>query len=215
MALDSSDSGSRLSRTAGKQNTRQQLLEAALRMLDEGKSFDALSLRELTREVGIVPTAFYRHFHGMDALGQALVEDSFQVLRQLIRRARAEPGGGGSPIRQSVETLGRHVREHRLHFRFIARERHGGKDAIRQAIRNEIRLFISELSTDLARFPVLNKWTTDDLQMMASLIVDAMVSTVERLLDLPPQRPEAEAEALKLAEKQLRLILLAVPHWKS
>jgi AcrR family transcriptional regulator len=34
---------------------------ASLRLLED-RSFSALSLREVTREAGIVPAAFYRHF---------------------------------------------------------------------------------------------------------------------------------------------------------
>lgn len=202
-------------RAGAKPNTRQALLEHALRMLDGGKSFDGLSLRELTREVGIVPTAFYRHFRDMDELGLALVDESFRMLREMIRSARGQAVPPKDVIHHSVERLFRQIREHRLHFRFIARERHGGVESIRQGIRNEIRLFISELATDLARFPFLSKWSTEDLQMIATLMVDAMVSIAERVLDAPAQRPEAEQEVMRLAEKQLRLIVLAVPHWRS
>lgn len=198
-----------------KPSTRLTLLDAALRMLDDGKSFDGLSLRELTREVGIVPTAFYRHFRDMDELGVALVDESFRMLRAMIRSARAQSVPAKDVIAHSVETLVKQIREHRLHFRFIARERHGGVEVIRLGIRNELRLFISELATDLARFPFLNTWSTEDLQMMATLMVDSMVSVAERMLDLPSQRPEAEQDVIRLAEKQLRLIVLGVPQWRS
>ncbi len=39
-------------------NTRQALLEAVLELISRDKSFDAISLREVTREVGITPGAF-------------------------------------------------------------------------------------------------------------------------------------------------------------
>jgi hypothetical protein len=87
--------------------------------------------------------------------------------------------------------------------------------ALRQAIRSEIRLFSSELATDLARFPYLNAWSTEDLHMMAGLIVNAMVSTAEEILDVPVDRPEVEKEIMVTVERQLRLVALAVPHWRS
>lgn len=215
MSRHSSESASRPSRALGKQNTRQALMDAALRIVDEGSSFEGLSLRELTREVGLVPTAFYRHFQGMDALGLALVEDSVRLLRQVVRSARAEPAEPQDLIRRSVTTLVRHIREHRQQFRFLARERNGGVATVRQAIRNEIRLFVSEVATDLARYPALNRWSTEDLQVMSTLIVDTMVSTGERLLDATAQHREAEQEVIRLAEKQLRMIVLAAAQWKS
>ena len=57
-----------------KQKTRSALLDAALAVMSRGGGFGALGLRELTREAGVVPTAFYRHFKDMDELGLALVE---------------------------------------------------------------------------------------------------------------------------------------------
>lgn len=195
--------------------TRHALLEAALRLLDGDQSFDGLSLREVTREAGIVPTAFYRHFRDMQELGLALVDESMATLRQMIRSARTQGLPAEHIIRASVEILVRHVRDHRLHFRFIARERHGGVAALRQAIRREIASFTNELALDLGRFPVLDKWRSEDLQMLAGLMVNAMTLIAESILDAPLQRPQAEEEIIRNAEKQLRLIMLGVPLWKS
>jgi hypothetical protein len=107
------------------------------------------------------------------------------------------------------------VHAHDSHFRFIGRERFGGVAVLRHAIRAEIRLFASELATDLARFPYLDRWTTEDLQLLAGLIVNAMVSTAEAILDAPPEDPSAEAEIIAIAERQLRMIMLGVPQWRS
>jgi len=201
------------SRQARKQRTREDLLQAALVLLKD-ESFSSLSLREVTREAGVVPTAFYRHFTSMEELGLALVDESFRTLRQMIRSARLETNPE-HVIRSSVQILVRHVHEHRLHFLFIARERFGGVGALRQAIRTEIRLFTSELATDLARFPYLNTWSTEDLQMIAGLMVHLMVSTAEEILDVPVASAESEDEIVRRVEKQLRLVAVAAPHWRS
>src|SRR5450759_1294761 len=71
-----------------RRHTRQALLDAVLLQLEAGESFDALSLRSVARAAGVVPTAFYRHFESMDALGLALVEESFRTLRAMLRDAR-------------------------------------------------------------------------------------------------------------------------------
>jgi AcrR family transcriptional regulator len=197
-----------------KQRTREELLRAALRLL-EGQSFSSLSLREVTREAGVVPTAFYRHFDTMEDLGLALIDESFRTLREMIRAARADPATFEHVISSSVEILVRHVHENRLHFRFIARERFGGVASIRHAIRAEIRLFASDLATDLVRFPYMRDWSAEDLHVMAGLLVNAMVSIVEELLDAPANSRAAEREVRRIAEKQLRMILLAAPAWRS
>lgn len=189
-------------------------MDAALRLLED-QSFSSVSLREVTREAGVVPTAFYRHFDSMEQLGLALIDECFRTLRRMIRAARADPSMVDHAIRASVGILVRYVHENRLQFRFIARERYSGIASIRQAIRSEIRLFASELATDLARFPEMREWSTEDLQVMAGLIVNAMVSTVEEVLDAPAGDRQAEREIQRLAEKQLRMIVLAARGWRS
>jgi AcrR family transcriptional regulator len=209
-----------------REQTRQALIDAALNQLDAGVSFDALSLRSVARAAGVVPTAFYRHFASLDELGLALVDESFRTLRAMLRDARE----GGLPpervIRRSVEILVEHVRANRRHFTFVARVRSGGNGVLRHAVRTEIRLLTSELATDLARFPVLREWTTEDLQMLAGVLVNTMIAIVEAILELPAADVAAGdgasgwgsgalADIARIAEKQLRLPLLAVPYWRS
>jgi AcrR family transcriptional regulator len=203
-----------ITRRAQKERTRVALLDAALGLL-ASKSFGSLGLREVAREAGVVPTAFYRHFESMEELGLVLIDDSFRTLRAMIRDARSDPLAYGDVIRSSVEILVRHVHAHQLHFRFIARERSSGDPVLRQAIRTEIRLFSSELATDLARFPYLDGWSTEDLGMFATLIVNTMVSVAEEIVEAPSGRPEVEREVVRRAEKQLRLIAFGVPMWRS
>lgn len=202
------------SRQERKQRTRQAILDSALDLLEQ-ESFASLSLRQVTRAVGIVPTGFYRHFASLDQVGLALVDESFAWLREMIRDVRRENPELEGVISSSVALLVRHVHEHRAHFRFIARERFGGVPVVRDAIRHELSLFERELATDLARLPYLNAWTAEDLRVLANLIVNAMVSTAEGIVAAPPERPEAEREIIRTAEKQLRLIVVGVAGWRS
>jgi AcrR family transcriptional regulator len=207
-------SGHRRTQAERRQETRDALLAAALEQIDAGESFDSLSLRRVTRAAGIVPAAFYRHFASMDELGLTLVEESFRTLRAMLREAR-EDLIPEHVITRSVEILVDHVREHRLHFVFVVRAGYTSNAVMRHAVRGEIRLFTSELATDLARFPILRDWTTEDLQMLAGLLVNTMIATVGAMLDVPVAAPDAEAEIARVAERQLRLIMLAVPAWRS
>jgi hypothetical protein len=103
----------------------------------------------------------------------------------------------------------------------MAHARASGNAVLRHAIRSETKLFASELATDIARFPILRDWTTADLQMLASLFVDTMIATIDAILEASASpaatelSPDAEARIVTQAEKQLRLIVLAIPHWRS
>lgn len=197
-----------------RRNTRQALLDAALVRIEAGESFDSLSLRGVARAAGIVPNGFYRHFASMDELGLALVEESFRTLRAMLREAR-ENLPLEHIIRRSVEILTDHVREHRQHFVFVVRVGSTGNTVLRHAIRAEIRLLSSELATDLARFPRLRDWTTEDLHTLAGLLVNAMIAIVGAMVDAPVAAPEAEADIARIAEKQLRMVMLGADQWRS
>ncbi|MHA7653566.1 TetR family transcriptional regulator [Mycobacterium sp. ML4] len=200
------------SREERKEATRRAIIAAALKALND-RSFSGLSLREVTREAGIVPAAFYRHFESMEALGLVLIDESFRSLRDTLRGARAGKLDPSRVIESSVEILIGSVADQREHWRFISRERSTGVSVLRYAIRTEIRLIVSELATDLARFPRLNEWSTEDLNVLASLFVNAMIVTAEAIEDA--QSAEALEEIHRIAVKQLRMIAIGVTAWKS
>ena len=189
-------------------------MDAALLRIEAGENFDSLSLRSVARAAGIVPNAFYRHFASMDELGLALVEESFRTLRAMLREAR-EHLPPEHVIRRSVEILTNHVSEHRHHFIFVVRVGSTANTVLRHAIRAEIRLFSSELATDLARFPALRDWTTEDLHTLAGLLVNTMISIVGAMVDAPVVAPEADADITRTAEKQLRMVMLGAGQWHS
>ena len=91
-------------RDVRKQRTRRALLDAALELMQGEQSFNSISLREVARNAGVVPTAFYRHFRDMDELGLTLVEEALRALRQMMREARSAPLPASSLISRSVQT---------------------------------------------------------------------------------------------------------------
>lgn len=198
-----------------RRRTHDALKEAVLDLLDGERSFTSLSLREVTRAAGVVPAAFYRHYEGMEALGLDLVVDSFETLQVVMREARALPVPRRKMIRRSVETYIHYVRDHRKHFQFIAKERFSGSSSLRHAIRNEIRLFVSDLATDLALLLPKRDLRPDDLRMMAGLIVGTMENATDEVLDLPDGDARAEEELIVRYEHQLRLIFLGIGAWRS
>lgn len=133
-------------RSRKKEQTRRALVDAALNQLSAERSFASLSLREVSREAGIAPTSFYRHFLNMEALGLTLVDEAGLTLRQLMRRARHRIESGGSAIRTSVETFMEFVSENENIFRLLLRERSGTSRDFRAAVSREIAYFSLELA---------------------------------------------------------------------
>lgn len=201
-----------MSREERKEATRRAIIDAALHLLEE-RSFSGLSLREVTREAGIVPAAFYRHFDSMEALGLVLIDESFRSLRDMLRGARAGKLDPNRFIESSVDILIGSVNDRRDHWLFIGRERSSGVTVLRYAIRTEIRLITSELAIDLARFPGLNTWSAEDLNILSTLIVNAMISIAESIEDA--NDPVALEEIRRVAVKQLRMIIVGIGGWRS
>lgn len=201
------------SRDERKARTHRALLKATLDLVSD-QSFSALSLREVTKAAGIVPTAFYRHFHDMDELGLALVDESIGSLHELLQAARRGSVDPDHVIRPSLDILVEHVRAHPTHFRFLAQERSGGSAVLRQAIRREIKLFSSELALDIARFADRAAWPARDIQMLADLLVTVIVATIESLLDTSADRPDATESVVRLARDQMTLIVVGAAAWR-
>lgn len=201
-----------MSREERKEVTRRAIIDAALRLLEQ-QSFGALSLREVTREAGIVPAAFYRHFDSMEALGLVLIDESFRALRDMLRGARAGKLDPNRFIESSVDILLAGVNDRIEHWRFIGRERSTGVTVLRYAIRTEIRLITSELAIDLARFPGLSGWSSEDLNILSTLIVNAMISIAEAVEDA--KDAAALEDIRRTAVKQLRMIVVGIAGWRS
>lgn len=204
--------GEAISRVARKERTRRAILDAALELSSES-TMAALSLRQVAKQVGIVPTAFYRHFDSVEALGVALVAESFVSLRTMLRDIRQGDPALADIVDRSITILVDHVHQQRAHFAFIARERAAGPPAVRRAIRDEIARFEHELAADLSRLPGTSVWSARDLEVLSNLIVTAMVATAEAIL--AADDPAAEQRLVEQAQLQLRMVLIGALSWRS
>ena len=195
-----------------KARTRRALLDGALELMSD-RSLDNLGIREVTRAAGVAPAAFYRHFERIDDLGVVLVDEAFATLRQMMRDARDSVVNADDIIKRSITVLVRHIHDHRAHYRFIAREMFSPVTDVRIAIRTEIRLFSTELATDLARLPGVSEWPVADLVMLADLIVDLMVQTAYRIVEAIDEDPTREPAIIADAERRLRYLSLGALTW--
>jgi TetR/AcrR family transcriptional regulator, fatty acid biosynthesis regulator len=198
-----------------KERTRQRLCEAALALIGQGRGFTSLSLREITREAGVVPAAFYRHFRDLDQLGLALVEMGGVTLRRLLREARRDGIPPTDMLRGSVLIYKRFVEERSLVFRFVASERGGGSPIIRNAIRTEESHFASEMAQDLRSLGAFTALSSTSLQMVCGLVVSTMLNAASDILDLPKGQAQQEKELVDNFVMQLRIIFIGARYWKS
>jgi len=200
-------------RSERKLATRQVLLDSALKLM-ERQSLSSLGLREVTREAGIAPAAFYRHFADLEELGVELVRESLGSMHALLREIRTAEADTADVIERTVDLVAQHVREHRPHFRFLAREWHGGVAGVRAAIAAELDAFIDELVEDLAGQPDTRRWAAGELRVLAGLYVNVIMLTAAELLDAAEDR-DAEQRIIDKALTQLRIVSVGRLHWPA
>ncbi|MFE3227040.1 TetR family transcriptional regulator [Nocardia sp. NPDC059228] len=194
-------------RVERKERTRAALLDGTLALAAD-RGFAALSLREIARSAGIVPTAFYRHFTSLDELGTTLVEEGVRQLRLALREMRRTPH---ATLAQTVRFVFDQVEGKRDLWGFLIRERHGGSAALRGAIAVEMQLIERELVVDLSRVRALDAWSPDDLELAADLIVSTVA---DRIADYLMAESRESVRTVERAVLQVRLIALGMGAWR-
>jgi len=187
-------------RAQQKEKTRRTIVDAAFRLLDQERSFSSLSLREVTREAGIAPTSFYRHFVDMEELGLTLVDEGGVALRQLMRKARQRMRDKGSVISISVETFMEFIHDFPYVFRLLLRERSGSSLAFRKAVSRELQYFVVELADYIQHS---QGYQANEAKIQAEAMVILVFNAGAEALDCKP------AERKVITEKvitQLRFV---------
>ena len=179
-------------------------MDAAAAELASGRSFATLSLREVAKLAGIAPTSFYRHFHDMDELGLALIEEHGETIFDLMHRVREQASGGHSLIRTSVETLFDYIFSNQGMAQMILQESISRKSVFREAAEK----LLVRMASDLAGFLV---WDAERRgvpmahpKLAANSAVAILFTTGIALLNTPVEDRERHIEA---AIVQLRMIM--------
>ena len=91
---------------------RTEIVDAALRILEELADDQALSLRAVAREVGIAATSVYIHFADRDALVLAALERCHTDLQRTVDDAESGAADPAAALRARAALLGAWSRDH-------------------------------------------------------------------------------------------------------
>jgi len=173
--------------------------------LSAGHGFGALSLRQVTREAGIAPNSFYRHFRDMDELGLALIDEVGTGLRQLMREARTRLVTERGVVQTSVDTFLDYLGEHGNHFRLLLGERSGSCPAFREAFYKEVNRFVEELVVFLEEGSAAANLELAYKPELAEAMVTVMFNVGAEALDIPLHRRSIVGDRIV---RQMRMLLL-------
>lgn len=137
---------------AGRKATisREDIMDAALRLVGPNRSISTLSLREITREAGIAPNSFYRHFESTEELAVTIIELAGYTLRTVVGQARFKTQELNKGIvRKSVETFIEQLYADGHYLPILLREGIVGTDRYKDAVKQQLAFFEQELTEDI------------------------------------------------------------------
>ncbi len=183
--------------------SREDIMEAALKLLGPHRSMSTLSLREVAREAGIAPNSFYRQFRDMDELAIALIDRAGKSLRRIIGEARHRASSGQSVVRGSVEAFMKQLRSDDKLLHMLLREGTVGSDAYKRAVERELQYFEEELRQDLIRLADLHKTGLYEPAVTAKAITRLVFAMGTTAMDLPEDKQAECADQMALMVRMI------------
>ncbi|AMT96587.1 TetR family transcriptional regulator [Psychrobacter alimentarius] len=197
------------SREQKKLQTRHAFFNAVLDLCMTGQSFSSISLRQVTREVGVVPTAFYRHFDDMESLGRALVVEelggTLAILSDSLQIGRKR--SFDRQIAKSIQLFLYMVSDQPYYWQFLVSERYGGSEAVRKAINELVKKHAHSLAEDLALQPAFTHINGYDRRLLAEAGVNMFFSWIIDWLELTYTEDHDDEVDLNEIEENKHLML--------
>ncbi|MFB2538018.1 MULTISPECIES: HTH-type transcriptional repressor FabR [unclassified Acinetobacter] len=198
-------------RNVGRKATisKEEIIQATLNLIGNGRSISSLSLREITREAGIAPNSFYRHFKDIDSLAIELITLAGQVLRQIIREARLYAIPNRGLIGRSVEIFLQQLDADSGYLSLLLREGYTGSASYKQAVEQQLTYFQQELQDDLERIGNLHRSKMQRHDLVAKAITQLVFNMGAKVQNLSLVEREVVAEETIL---MIRMILEGSQH---
>jgi AcrR family transcriptional regulator len=157
--------------------------------LAEAHGFSGLGLREISRESGIAPTSFYRHFADVEELGLGIIERLVgPVLAPIARAAEAAIAEGHDPIEVIVDGLLEAAVDDPGLLRFVLAQHTGAHPSFRRALHDQFETLIVALRPSLpAGAP----------ELAPAVILSGILLGCNRLLEGAPDERRALCTQLK------------------
>ncbi|OTG88249.1 TetR family transcriptional regulator [Acinetobacter sp. ANC 4558] len=205
-----------------KQQSRQAIINAALLLSTSGRSFTNISLREITRMVGVVPAAFYRHFENMDALALEIIDQvslHFKSLSYYLGQTYSYLPE--AKIEHCLELVLNSIDQNPQQWMFLITERWGGSNILREAISREINFLTQDLATDLKKVEAFRH--TPQQQKLCVLAQTLINLSFNWAMTWLSYRQQLSGEQLKQQQKcfkeqtilQIQLLFHGITYWRS
>ena len=188
-------------------------MDSVLAIIGYGANFASISLREVAKTAGLVPTSFYRHFGDMEELGLAMVDELGLNLRRLMRGTFDAEQNLDELIQHAIVAYHSYVFDNANLFRFMNQARTGGTPGLQDAIRNEVNSVTGRVATELSQ--LLPSLKSADREVVAGLIISTLLEDTTSLLAIPKGQEALRDELTERTMQQMALIIRGAEHWSS
>lgn len=179
------------SRWYKKQQTRRNMIDAGLKEIAQGRSFDSLSLREVTRDAGIAPTTFYRHFRDMEAYGQAMIEAAEEVVTADAKKLRKQLLAEGETVRLAVTSLITDMQRHPAEYRLLLNLRLGPNPVLRAGATRVLGNLSNSLAEGLSELSLMRRRPVEQPRLAAESITSLLLGRAGDIMAVLHQSADA------------------------
>src|SRR2546427_9464064 len=185
-------------RTRRGPHTRQQILDASLRLFSE-RGFARTTVRDIARQAGITDAAIYYHFESKQELLEALVEErGFLNSLQNLARLQAD-----APLKETLHWVARGainiMDQNRDFLRLIIMEGLGGDEAALEQYNRLVGLWEDALTAVLRRYQDKGELPSNSYGTVARHIIYTILMTFRESLIGRNVSPSAQAEERRAA----------------
>jgi len=177
----SSDAGQRPAIPQGRSAKREELLDAADRVVQREGS--AASMNLIAAEAGITKPILYRHFGDKVGLYRALADRHIDDLLARLRAALTTRGGLEARTRATVDAYLAAVEEQPQVYRFLVERAAVEEPDVRGQVQGFVRRFGEELATGIANEPELHGVDRTSALVWAHAIAGMVQATGDWWLD--------------------------------
>jgi len=109
---------------------REEILRAAVALIDETGDPNALTLRGVARQAGISAPSIYRHFDDLPALVEAVLGECFRELAEIVRGAMEDESGPVAKLLAAGRAYVQFGWQHRARYRLMFAESGYAENAV-------------------------------------------------------------------------------------
>lgn len=167
-------------RSERKNQNRQTIIDTVLLISYRGQPFHTISLRQLAKEINLVPSAIYRYFDSKNALAQATIDQVSVFIKSTLLQPKINFLNQHNSVEQKLNLFLDHVTQYASYWHFFVSERWGGYKTLEEAIHNEVEHLITDLMKDSKKMNIYD----DQLYIYSELLLQLLLVWSKQWLKL-------------------------------